>query len=196
MIGFINSLNFPIRNSFRITLVLASMAFLTQCESGRSVRKGKVAITQKDRVIVSVKDQKLALQNNGKIEKMYSVSTSKFGLGDTPASNRTPVGQLYVHDKIGVFKGRQRTGATVAPNTPGRDPVVTRIVWLGGLEKHNQNCLGRNIYIHGTPQEYYIGRPASYGCIRMRSRDVIDLYQRINRGDHVKVVTGPLSAAN
>ena len=59
---------------------------------------------------------------------------------------------------------------------PGRDPIVTRILWLRGREPQNANAYGRFIYIHGTPEERNIGRPASYGCVRMRSRDVIQLY--------------------
>ena len=78
------------------------------------------------------------------------------------------------------------------PTPPGRDPIVTRILWLSGKERHNRNTFGRYIYIHGTPEERKIGRPASYGCIRMKSRDVIDLYRKVGVGAEVEVTTKPL----
>ena len=91
-----------------------------------------------------------------------------------------------------VFKSRRRTGEVLPPNAPGRDPIVTRILWLSGLEPRNRNAYSRYIYIHGTPEEWRIGSPASYGCIRMRSDDVIDLYNRIRTGTKVTVVQDSL----
>ncbi|MCB1087716.1 MAG: L,D-transpeptidase, partial [Verrucomicrobiae bacterium] len=91
-----------------------------------------------------------------------------------------------------VFKDRRPTGEIVAPNSPGRDPIVSRILWLKGLEAQNANAYGRYIYIHGTPEEQNIGMPASYGCVRMRSRDVIDLYNIVGRGARVYIVNLPL----
>jgi len=82
------------------------------------------------------------------------------------------MGELEIADKIGdgapagtVFKDRRRTGEVVGVNAPGRDPIVTRIIWLRGREGQNANAFRRDIYIHGTPEERNIGRPASYGCI-------------------------------
>ena len=92
-----------------------------------------------------------------------------------------------------VFKSRERTGEILRPNAPGRDPIVTRILWLKGTERQNRNAYKRYIYIHGTPEERTIGRPASYGCIRMRSRDIIGLYRRVPRGTKVTVVPGSLA---
>ena len=130
---------------------------------------------------------------------LESISTSKFGLGSQRGSNRTPLGNHVVAKKIGggapkgaVFKSRRRTGAIVRPNTPGRDPIVTRILWLSGRDRHNKNTFGRCVYIHGTPAEYNIGRPASYGCVRMKSEDVIDLYRRVGVGAGVKIIRGSL----
>ncbi len=141
----------------------------------------------------------MLLVKEGKPVKAYPVSTSKFGLGSQRGSNRTPLGNHVVAKKIGggapkgaVFKSRRRTGAIVKPNTPGRDPIVTRILWLSGRERHNRNTFGRCVYIHGTPAEYKIGRPASYGCIRMKSKDVIDLYRRVGVGAGVKIIRGSL----
>ncbi len=86
-----------------------------------------------------------------------------------------------------VFKSRRRTGEILRPNAPGRDPIVTRILWLKGTEYQNRNAYRRYIYIHGTPEEWRIGTPASYGCIRMKSRDIIDLYRRVRVGTPVTV---------
>jgi len=145
-------------------------------------------------VVVSVPDQKLALIDNGVPIAQFPVSTSKFGLGDRPGSYATPLGLLEIAAKIGadapvgaVFKQRRMTGEILRPNANGRDPIVTRIIWLRGLEKQNARAFGRNIYIHGTPVEHLIGRPASYGCIRMRSRDVMNLFASISVGTRIAV---------
>src|SRR5436190_19232170 len=140
-------------------------------------------------IVISTREQKLALLDRGNLMAIYPVSTSKFGLGDWPGSSCTPLGELEVAQKIGdhapsgaVFKDRRRTGEIVAPDSPGRDPIVTRILWLRGLEAQNANAFGRDIYIHGTPEERLIGTPASYGCIRMRSSDIIQLYNIVGTG--------------
>ncbi len=153
-------------------------------------------------IVISTRDQKLAVLDRGTLLTMYPVSTSKFGLGDYSRSSRTPLGELEVAKKIGdnaplgaVFKDRIRTGEIVAPNSPGRDPIVTRILWLRGREAQNANAFGRYIYIHGTPEERLIGRPASYGCIRMRSSDIIQLYNIVGVGAAVTVVDVPLISA-
>jgi len=146
-------------------------------------------------MIVSVKDQTMLLTKNGKAIKAYKVSTSKFGLGNTRNSKKTPLGKMEIAKKIGggsksgtVFKSRKKTGEIRKPNTRGGDPIVTRIMWLKGNEYRNSNTYGRYIYIHGTPAEHKIGTPASYGCIRMKSSDVIDLYNRVGVGAEVKIV--------
>lgn len=151
---------------------------------------------------ISVPEQRMALYRDGERIREYPVSTSKFGLGDQPNSNRTPMGAMKVARKIGdgappgaVFKDRIPTGEVVAVNSPGRDPIVTRILWLEGTEPQNANAFGRYIYIHGTPEERTIGTPASYGCVRMRSRDVIDLYNLVGRGARVYIVNLPLQGA-
>ena len=156
-------------------------------------------VDHENKMVVSVRDQKMLLVKDGKPVKAYPVSTSKFGLGSRSGSNRTPLGNHYVAKKIGggapqgaVFKGRRQTGQIMKPNTQGRDPIVTRILWLGGRDGHNRNTFGRCVYIHGTPAEHKIGRPASYGCIRMKSRDVTDLYRRVGVGAGVKIIRGSL----
>jgi lipoprotein-anchoring transpeptidase ErfK/SrfK len=153
-------------------------------------------------IVISTRDQKLAVLDRGALMATYHVSTSKFGLGDYLRSSRTPLGQMEVAKKIGdnaplgaVFKDRVRTGEIVAPNSPGRDPIVTRILWLRGRELQNANAFGRYIYIHGTPEERLIGTPASYGCIRMRSTDVVQLYNIVGVGAAVTIVDTPLVSA-
>jgi len=146
-------------------------------------------------IIVSVKDQQLMLKTDGKPEAIYPVSTSKFGIGDRWGSYATPLGKLFVKVKIGmgrplgtVFKSRVPTGEVLKPNAPGRDPIVSRILWLDGVEPCNRNAFNRGIYIHGTPEEKLIGRPASFGCIRMKSSDVIALCDKVAAGAAVKII--------
>ena len=93
------------------------------------------------------------------------------------------------------FMRTEFTGEIIAPDSPGRDPIVTRILWLRGREARNAHAYGRMIYIHGTPEERFIGIPASYGCIRMRSRDIINLYDIVGVGAAVTVVDEPLVEA-
>lgn len=151
------------------------------------------------RVIVSVKDQKLMVMANGAKLATYPVSTSKFGLGDDWGRMTTPLGFLQVAEKIGdhapagaVFRNRRFTGEILKPNAKGRDPVITRIIWLRGLEASNAKAFSRCIYIHGTPEEKLIGRPASYGCIRMKSKDVAKLYEQLPVGTIVEIVDAKL----
>ena len=148
----------------------------------------------KDGAVVSVRDQKMAVMRNGRVVKTYPVSTSKFGLGDRKGSCRTPLGAHRIASKIGsgqpkgmVFKSRKPTGECVAPNSPGRDPIVTRIMWLEGLEPRNRNAHSRLIYIHGTAEERTIGTPASYGCVRMKSNDVYEAFNLLRTGDPVVI---------
>lgn len=148
----------------------------------------------KDGAVVSVRDQKMAVMRNGRVIKTYPVSTSKFGLGDKKGSCRTPLGAHRIASKIGtgqpkgmVFKSRKPTGECVAPNSPGRDPIVTRIMWLAGMEARNRNAHSRLIYIHGTAEERTIGTPASYGCVRMKSNDVYEAFNLLQTGDPVVI---------
>ena len=152
-------------------------------------------------VVISTREQRLALLDRGKLMAIYPVSTSKFGLGDWRGSSFTPLGELEIAKKIGdhappgaVFKDRRRTGEIVAIDSPGRDPIVTRILWLRGRDSQNANAYARTIYIHGTPEERNIGMPASYGCIRMRSSDIINLYEIVGPGAKVTIIDAPLAA--
>jgi lipoprotein-anchoring transpeptidase ErfK/SrfK len=152
--------------------------------------------------VVSVRDQKIAIIENGFTLARFPVSTSRYGIGDRFNSYATPIGDMEIAGKIGegaplgaVFKNRRMTGEILTPNASGRDPIVTRILWLRGLEAVNANAFSRNIYIHGTPVERLIGRPASYGCIRMRSRDVVELFDMMPVGGRVQVTEQPLQRA-
>jgi lipoprotein-anchoring transpeptidase ErfK/SrfK len=153
-------------------------------------------------IIVSVAEQKLALVRDGEVLRKYPISTSRFGIGDSYGSYRTPLGHLKVDQKIGdglpagaVIKHRSFTGEVLKPNAPGRDPIVSRILWLNGQEATNANAHARGVYIHGTPDEKHLGRPASYGCIRMRSSDVIELYAGVPVGTDVSIIPGKLPGA-
>ncbi len=146
-------------------------------------------------IIISVRDQKLMLVQNGGKVVTYPVSTSMFGLGDSWGRMTTPLGYFAVEEKIGgdapvgaVFHNRRLTGEVLQANAPGRDPVITRIIWLRGLEAQNAHAFQRCIYIHGTPQEKTIGQPASYGCIRMKSSDITALYDRVPPGAIVQII--------
>lgn len=151
------------------------------------------------KLLVSIADQKMVLFQDAQPVAIYPVSTSKYGLGDAFKSYQTPLGHLYVYKKIGsdvplgmVFKDRKPTGEILTPNADGRDPIVTRILWLKGKESQNKNAFARYIYIHGTPQERLLGRPESYGCIRMSSSDVAHLYKIIGEGTEVEIIEEPL----
>jgi len=152
-------------------------------------------------IVISTREQKLALLDRGNVAAIYPISTSKFGLGDWRGSYCTPLGEMEIAQKIGdgaelgtVFKDLRRTGEIIPVDAPGRDPIVTRILWLRGRENRNANAFGRHIYIHGTPEERNIGLRVSYGCIRMRSSDVINLYNIVGLGARVTIVDAPLAA--
>lgn len=177
--------------SARVAVLVLSALLLTQCSAPKSIKRADV--------VVSVRDQKLGIYDQGKLVKSYKISTSKFGLGDKPGSNCTPLGRHEVVAKIGhglpkgaVLKSRQWNGEVVKPNAPGRDPIVSRILWLSGQESVNRNAYGRCIYIHGTTEESKLGVPASYGCVRMAAKDVIDVFNKVGIGTSVYITTNDL----
>ncbi|MDY6942375.1 MAG: L,D-transpeptidase [Pseudomonadota bacterium] len=144
------------------------------------------------RIEVSIPDQSLTLWQGTEVLRQYSVSTAANGPGEQADSYCTPRGAHYVRALIGrdappgaVFVGRRFTGEIYSPSlaraNPGRDWILTRILWLCGREV-GKNRLGRvdtfrrYIYIHGSPDELAMGEPGSKGCIRMRNGDVIELF--------------------
>lgn len=148
----------------------------------------------RDGLAVTLCDQKITLFQGGRKVKDYSISSSKYGIGNVNGSCRTPLGIHAISQKNGagqpsgmVFKGCKPTGEVVDVDAAGRDPVVTRVIQLAGMEKNNRSTHNRRIYIHGTPEERYIGQPASYGCIRMKSDDIMDLFGYVHRGMPVAI---------
>ena len=161
---------------------------------------GCAQIDNRHVIHVSVDDQAILLTNRGETVAIYPISTSKFGLSSLPNSYGTPLGKHRVAKKIGraqpegaVFKSRSFTGEVLPVNAPGRDPIVTRSLWLEGVEPQNLSSYGRFIYIHGTPEERNIGKPVSYGCIRMRSSDIVALFDQVGRGAQVEIFTQSLA---
>jgi hypothetical protein len=170
-------------------LLLALALFFSSCATKDS----------EHRILVSVADQSLALYHKERLLGLYPVSTSRFGLGDQPGSRATPLGRMEVAKMIGagaplgaVFKSRRQTGEVLRPNAPGRDPIVTRIIWLKGLEAQNRHAFARCIYIHGTPEERNVGHPASFGCVRMKSADLLRVFDTIGVGATVDIIPGSL----
>lgn len=155
-------------------------------------------------IVVHVASQTLDLYKHDQLAGSWPVSTSMFGVGSRANSQKTPLGVHRVARKIGagappgtLFQARRDTGRTVPIYTDDRrsegDYVTTRILWLKGLEPGRNEGKGvdsyhRYIYIHGTPEEGRIGRPASHGCIRMRNHDVIDLFNQVAVGTLVDIV--------
>jgi lipoprotein-anchoring transpeptidase ErfK/SrfK len=146
-------------------------------------------------ISISVPGQRLDLLENGCTIASWPVSTSKYGLGTEPGSFRTPAGRFVIAEAIGdgaapwaVFKSRVPTGEIASPSGE-HDGVLTRILWLDGLDPENSNTHDRYIYIHGTNQESLIGTPASHGCVRMRNDDVIELFARVGPGTPVFITT-------
>jgi hypothetical protein len=122
-------------------LILVSLAFI-------SIRVAFADTIAEPSILISVADQKLVLLHGAAREAEYPVSTSKYGIGDRKGSYATPVGVLAVSEKIGghlpkgaVLKSRRPTGEIVPPNTTGRDAILSRIIWLSGLEGSNRNAM-------------------------------------------------------
>jgi lipoprotein-anchoring transpeptidase ErfK/SrfK len=146
------------------------------------------------RLRIDATRQLLEVFRNGELYRSYPVSTSRFGLGSEPGSNKTPLGQFVVGEKIGtgaahgsVFKSRKPTGE-IALQGGEEDLILTRILWLDGLQEVNANTRERYIYIHGTNQEASLGTPASHGCVRMSNTDIVECFDEIPEGTPVEIV--------
>jgi lipoprotein-anchoring transpeptidase ErfK/SrfK len=142
---------------------------------------------------VDIARQMLDLRHHGELMKSWPVSTSRFGLGFEPGSFKTPTGRFMVTQKIGTdeplwaeFKSRQPTGNIAAPGGE-HDGILTRILWLSGLDEENANTRDRYIYFHGTNREDLIGTPASHGCIRLRNDDIAELFDLVPEGVRVVI---------
>ncbi len=145
-------------------------------------------------ITINIADQTLEYQN-----KTYSISSAKNGVGEVENSYCTPLGKFKIAEKIGenlkagsVLVARVPTGEvfskTLFDQNPDRDWILTRILWLEGVESHNKNTKDRYIYIHGSPDETPIGVPGSKGCIRMYNQDVIELFDKIHTGEDVVII--------
>ncbi len=150
---------------------------------------------KKTYLTISITKQILQLFEDDTLVKEYSISTAKNGAGEINGSEKTPRGWHIVRAKIGekcevntVFVQRRPTGEIynrkLKENFPNRDWILTRILWLSGLEP-GKNRLGqvdtmrRYIYIHGTPDEVPMGIPGSRGCVRMRNAELVELFNRL-----------------
>lgn len=138
------------------------------------------------KIDISIREQLLRLKRGDETLRTYPISSSRFGLGTEEGSMKTPLGKFRVAEKIGhgavpgtIFKARVALGPD-DPLPDTEDFVTSRILWLDGLEEHNENTRDRFIYIHGTRHEDKIGRPDSHGCIRMRNDDVIELFDLVD----------------
>jgi lipoprotein-anchoring transpeptidase ErfK/SrfK len=145
------------------------------------------------RIRISVRKQQLTLKSGRKSVAEYPISTSRFGLGSKEGSFKTPTGKFRIAEKIGggmplgtVFKSRRPIKATKKALRK-EDLVMTRILWLDGLERRNANTHDRYIYIHGTNHEEKIGLPDSHGCVRMKNADLIELFERVTEGTPVEI---------
>ncbi|SFV84671.1 Glutamate synthase [NADPH] large chain [hydrothermal vent metagenome] len=145
-------------------------------------------------ITISIADQTLEYQG-----KTYSISSAKNGVGEEEGSFCTPTGQFKISEKIGenlevgsVLVARAPTGEifskTLFDQNPDRDWILTRILWLEGVEEHNSNTKERYIYIHGSPDETPMGVPGSKGCIRIRNNDVIELFEKVQIGEDVVIM--------
>ena len=170
---------------------------------GRRVETNAVVI------VVSVADQGLAVIRDGTVVHAYRVSTAKAGTGSRPNSDKTPLGWHRVTEWIGgeaipgqAFVSRQPVPGEILPpgqwrSDGGRDYVLTRILWLDGLEYGKNRGPGadshsRFIYIHGTNQEHLLGQPASHGCIRLSNHDVMVVYALTEgRPTYVEIIENP-----
>jgi lipoprotein-anchoring transpeptidase ErfK/SrfK len=144
------------------------------------------------RLSVSVATQTVSLWQGQQLLKQWPCSTSQFGLGFKEGSNCTPLGHFRVKEKYGagadwgtVFKSRQPVGSWQPGDDTQADLVLTRILWLEGMEERNANTLGRYIYFHGTNDEKRIGQRRSHGCIRLSNQHIIQLYDQVPLGTEV-----------
>jgi len=154
-------------------------------------------------VVVECGGQRLLLLRGETVLRTWPVSTSRYGLGSRAGSNKTPLGRHRVAEKFGegaplgtIFRARQNTGRVAYVHTDDTDLeddlVLTRVLWLEGLEPGRNRGAGvdskeRYIYLHGTNEEGLIGTPASHGCVRMRNRDVAELFALVPVGTPVTI---------
>jgi len=158
----------------------------------------------KPHIEVNIARQTLTLFRDGEVLRQYPVSTARNGPGESLGSECTPRGAHIIRAKIGrgcvpntVFVGRRPTGEVYSPELAGQHPerdwILTRILWLSGKEPGKNrlgkvDTMGRYIYIHGCPDSDPLGVPGSHGCVKMRNRDVVELFDLVEPGTDVTIV--------
>jgi lipoprotein-anchoring transpeptidase ErfK/SrfK len=194
-------------------LATATACLLASCASTTNIPQtcapsesaSKVGITsdpQKYRLVVSVADQRLALVSEGRVLRQFVISTSSSGVSEAPNSNGTPRGRHAIAEKIGacapigmVFESRMPTGKIVAPYSAGGSGMITRILRLRGLEERNQSTFDRLIYLNGTPAEDRLGSTATGGNVRLRSADIVFLFDLLPVDTRVDIFEEKLDVA-
>jgi L,D-transpeptidase YbiS len=155
------------------------------------------------RIDIDLSQQRLRLYEGRTVLREYAVSTAEKGAGEKNGSQCTPRGRHKIRAKIGrgapagaVFVSRRATGEVYSKELrerhPGRDWILTRILWLSGLEPgrnrlRDVDTMRRYIYLHGTPEETHLGQPGSHGCVRMANRDIIELFDLVDAGIEVDI---------
>lgn len=155
------------------------------------------------RIDIDLSRQLLRLYDGGKVLREYAVSTAEKGAGEKNGSYQTPRGRHKIRAKIGrnaptgaVFVSRRATGEVYSKELreryPGRDWILTRILWLSGLEPgrnrlRDVDTMRRYIYLHGTPEETQLGKPGSHGCVRMANADIVELFDLVDTGIEVDI---------
>ncbi len=144
-------------------------------------------------ILISLKQQTLALIVANDLRASYQISSSPLGTGYANGSNQTPAGKFLIIEKIGhgmpaatVFKGRMPTQLPYDTNSTD-DQVTSRILRLHGLQQANSNTLERYIYIHGTNHPQLLGSLAGHGCIRMHPSDIVELFPQVTVGTKVTI---------
>ena len=189
---------------FNIILILTIS--ITSSAQNRIIKEVEDYILRdfNEMIFVSIKNQKLYHIKNNKIINNFSISSSKYGTGNKNGSNKTPLGLHKIKEKHGKdvpingkMVGRifyNQIAAIYKDATESKtDDITSRILWLEGIEKGKNKGEGidsynRYIYIHGTSEEGKLGTPASHGCIRMKNKDVIDLYNKVEVGTLVLIL--------
>ena len=187
-------------------LILVSFISISTFAQDAIIKKAESYLGEdfQELVFISIKKQKLYHIKNNKIVNKYIISSSKYGVGNQEGSNKTPLGLHKIKEKHGektpingkmigrIFYGNIANIYTDKTESK-TDDITTRILWLEGLEKGKNLGPGidsyeRYIYIHGTSEEGKLGEPASNGCIRMKNKDIFDLYKRLEVGTLVLIL--------
>jgi L,D-transpeptidase YbiS len=166
-------------------------------------RYNRATRMKKKRIDIDLSRQRLRLYEGSKLLREYEVSTAEKGAGEQSGSCQTPRGRHQIRAKIGrgaapgtVFVSRRATGEIYSKDLrqryPDRDWILTRILWLSGLEPgrnrlRNVDTMRRYIYLHGTPDETPLGKPGSHGCVRMANRDIVELFELVEAGIEVDI---------